>query len=66
MDSQDEAAALAEMEAAFPVRLRLGPPRWVVAFVVHDQLDFGEAHAGTCGHHRQTAATRCAKVRSPP
>ena len=48
-----------------PVRLRLGPPRWVVAFVANDQLDFGQAHAGTCGHDRQTAATRCAEVRSP-
>ena len=33
--------------------------------VVTDQLDFGQAHAGTCGHDRQTAATRCADVRSP-
>lgn len=29
-----------------------------------DPRDFGQAHAGTCGHDRQTAATRCAKVRS--
>jgi hypothetical protein len=48
-----------------PVRLRLGPPRWVVAFVVNDQLDFGQAHAWTRGHDRQTAATRCIDVRSP-
>ena len=49
----------------YPVRLRLGPPRWVVALVSNDQLDFGQAPAGTCGHDRQTAATRCAEVRSP-
>jgi len=27
--------------------------------------DCGQAHAGTCGHDRQTAAARCAEVRSP-
>jgi AraC-like protein len=48
-----------------PVRLRLGPPRSVVALVADDRLDFGQAPAGTCGHDRQTAATRCAEVRSP-
>src|SRR3954462_7412566 len=52
-------------QVRYPVRLRLGPPRWVVAFVVNDQLDFGQAHARTCGHDRLTAATRCAEVRSP-
>jgi inorganic pyrophosphatase len=44
-----------------------GPPRRCAPWapVVTDQLDFGQAHAGTCGHDRQTAATRCADVRSP-
>jgi hypothetical protein len=30
-----------------------------------DRQGFGRAHARTCGHDRQTAATRCAEVRSP-
>ena len=44
-----------------------GPPRRCAPWapVVTDQLDVGQAHAGTCGHDRQTAATRCADVRSP-
>jgi hypothetical protein len=48
------------------VRPRLGPPSKVavLGFSVTDVI-FNYAHAGTCGHDRQTAATRCAEVRSP-
>jgi hypothetical protein len=47
-----------------PVRLRLGPPRCAVALTMNDHFDSGQAPAGTCGHDRQTAAARCAEVRS--
>jgi hypothetical protein len=47
------------------VRLRLGPPSGVAELVLfRARPDFDQAHAGTCGHDRQTAATRCAEVRS--
>jgi hypothetical protein len=43
-------------DAALSLRCKLVP------FLI--DLIFAHAHAGTCGHDRRTAATRCAKVRS--
>ncbi len=49
-----------------PARLRLGPPSLSPAALVFPLTlgESGQAYAGTCGHDRPTAATRCAEARS--
>ena len=49
-----------------PARLRLGPPSLSPADLVFPLTlgESGQAYAGTCGHDRPTAATRCAEARS--